>query len=288
MNKQLWLLTASTFALVLIVPGVSRAQMSYQASGNRGYGMFGQGSGLGGMYSGQYATQFSRGYVYNQDPNAGLAYQNSSGNSAYAGPLGKFGLGTGSYNNTISPYLNLLRPGSAAVNYYGIVRPMQQQQAFDWGTSYKAAEKAREDELRASQGLDRGGMGNVDWSVGYRQAQIEGEKEARIRAGEPGDTEYRDWATSYRDLELRGETKADQNRSKSRQRAANLKQAQALRELDAELSAGGNAPFVQPQLASGLQSFQGPQVPAAHRNYTHFYPSQGGPVGRLGGGAGGR
>src|SRR5262249_1747648 len=96
MNKQLWLLTASTFALILIVPGPSQAQMSYQASGNRGYGMFGQGSGLGGMYSGQYATQFGRGYVYNQDPNAGLAYQNSSDNSAYAAPLGKFGLGTGS------------------------------------------------------------------------------------------------------------------------------------------------------------------------------------------------
>jgi hypothetical protein len=276
------LLAAAAFAVWLCFPGQSQAQS--RGLGNGGTGMFGgDGSGLGGLYnSSAYGNR--RNYTFAQDPYAGAANQTS--NSSYVQTLGNYGLGSSSFGTTLSPYLNLLRSGGVVGNYVGNVRPQLNQQAQNWATQYKLAERQGEEEMRSRQGV---GQQEVrDWASGYKLAEREGEKEARIRAGEEGEPEYKDWATSYKDQEIKGEAKAEKDRSRSKQRAANLEQAKALKELDAELSASADRSVLSPSLGSGLSTYHGPGYGSQFRTYTHFYPTQGGPVGRIGGGAGSR
>jgi len=278
-------MAAAALAGCMIAPSVVNAQGNRNRLGG-GYGIFGDGSNINGSYNGSASGNFGRNYSYGQSQVGNFASQAYSGSNIQ--PLSRYGLGAnGSGNSVISPYLNLLRPGGAAVNYYGVVRPMQRQEAIngDWATSYKQAEKQGEEELRARQGLENGYQALVDWAQQYKQAEFEGEKEARRRAGENPEPEFRDWATSYKDQEIGGEAKAEKDRAKSKQRAANLRQAQALKQLEGELTGGGdtNRVVAPPSLASGLQSYHGPGVPSQFKSMTHYYPSQGQPIGRLGG-----
>ncbi len=282
------LLTAAALVSCIVLPSAARAQSQYNPIGG-GYGIFGTGSNLAGVYTGPNTSNFGRNYNYTPSQIGNFVQAAYTGSNVQ--PLGLFGLGAngaGGNSSILSPYLNLLRPGSAAVNYYSGVRPALRQNAIngDWATNFKQAEKIGEEELRARQGLENA-LVNVDWSQGYKQAEQEGEKEARRRAGENPEPEFRDWATSYKDQEIQGEAKAEKDRMKSKQRAANLRQAKELKELEAELSAGGPADqskvIAPPSLAAGLQSYHGPGYASQFRSMTHFYPSQGLPIGRIGG-----
>jgi hypothetical protein len=282
------LIAAAALASCLAVPGLSQAQSRGLTSfGNTGYGIFGgDGSGLSGQYNGGYTASFGRNYAYSTDQYSNLANVANQGGNVQT--LSRYGLGTSTYGNTLSPYLNLLRGGgsSAAVNYYGIVRPQIESQR-DWATAYKQAERQGENELRARQGLDNLTEQFQEWATQYKQAELEGEKQARIRNGEPGEAEYKDWASTYKDQEIKGEAKAEKDRSRSRQRAANLRQAQAMKELEAELTASTSGPSVTPGLDSGLTQYQPPGTASQFRSMQHYYPTQGAPVSRIGGGSGG-
>lgn len=63
---------------------------------------------------------------------------------------------------------------------------------------------------------------------------------------------------------------------KSKQRAANLRQAKELKELEADLSAGGPADqskyVAPPSLAAGLQTYHGKGTASQFRSATHYYP----------------
>lgn len=237
------LMAAAALVSCIVLPSAARAQVRTNTAFGGGYGIFGGGSNLAGVYTGVPSTGFQRNYSYTQSQVGNFTQ------SAYTGsniqPLGLYGLGAngaGGNSSILSPYLNLLRPGSAALNYYSGVRPALRQNAIngDWATNFKQAERIGEEELRAQQGLDNP-LNLVDWSKGYKEAEFEGEKEARRRAGENPEPEFRDWAVSYKDQELQGEAKAERDRMKSKQRAANLRQAKELKELEAELSAGSPA-----------------------------------------------
>lgn len=281
------IILAAALAGCMLVPSAARAQVNANRLGNSGYGIFGDGSNINGSYNGSAHSNFNRNYAYNQSQIGNYATQAYSG--SYIQPLGRFGVGangTGG-NSVISPYLNLLHSGNTAVNYYGVVRPQIRQEGIngDWATNFKQAERIGEEELRARQGLDNNNQSYIDWSLGYKQAEIEGEKEARRRAGENPEPEFRDWATSYKDQELQGEAKAEKDRAKSKQRAASLRQAKALKELEGELAGSGdpNRAVAPPSLASGLQSYHGPGYPSQFKSMTHYYPSQGQPISRIGG-----
>ncbi len=286
MNLTRLLTAAALAACFSMLPSVSQAQV-VNPNGMGGYGIFGDGSNINGVYNGA-ASSFSsnRNYAYNRSQIGN--FSQGAYNGSYIAPLGRYGLsanGTGT-NGALSPYLNLLRPGNAAINYYGLVRQAQRQEAIngDWATNFKQAERIGEEELRARQGLDVN-MSNVDWSQGYKQAEIEGEKEARRRAGENPEPEFKDWATSYKDQEIQGEAKAEKSRAKSKQRAANLRQARELKALEGELAGSSDASknAALPSLASGLQSYHGPGYPSQFKSMTHYYPSQGAPISRIGG-----
>jgi hypothetical protein len=279
-------LAAAALAGCCLVPAAAQAQTNNRGLGNNGYGIFGDGTNLNGVYNGTgSANTFRRNFAYNQNQIGN--FTNSAYGGSYIAPLGAYGLssnGTGT-NSVISPYLNLLRPGGAAINYYGLVRPQIRQEAIngDWASSFKQAEKQGEDELRARQGLEAN-MSNVDWSQGFKQAEFEGEKEARRRAGENPEPEFRDWASSYKDQEIQGEAKTEKDRAKSKQRAANLRQARALKALEGELAGSSDSSknVAPPSLASGLQSYHGPGYPSQFKSMTHYYPSQGQPISRIG------
>jgi hypothetical protein len=284
------LLAAAALSSCFSLPVAAQAQLIGRGNGNSGYGIFGDGTSLNGVYNGTgYANQFNRNFAYNQNQIGNFAQQTYSG--SYVQPLGRFGLGpngsAGQGNSALSPYLSLLKTGNAAVNYYGLVRPQMRQGGVngDWATNYKQAEKQGEEELRAQQGLDPN-LSQVDWSQGYKQAEFEGEREARRRAGENPEPEFRDWATSYKDQEIQGEAKAEKDRLKSKQRAANLRQARALKELEGDLS--GTATDVgkyvaPPTLAMGLQNSRGPLNASQFKSMRHFFPSQGLPISRIAG-----
>jgi hypothetical protein len=268
----------------MIAPSIASAQVNANRLGNSGYGIFGDGSNINGSYNGSAQGNFGRNYSYNQSQVGNYASQAYSG--SYIQPLSRYGLGANGSggNSVISPYLNLLRPGSTAVNYYGIVRPQVRQEAIngDWATNFRQAEKLGEIELRARQGLE---TDLVDWAFGHQQAFKEGEKEARRKAGENPEPEFGNWSSSYKDQEIAGEAKAEKDRARSKQRAANLRQAQALKELEGELAGGGdpNRNVAPPSLASGLQAYRGPGTASQFKSMTHYYPTQGQPVGRIGG-----
>ena len=174
-------------ASFLLLPSAAhlQSQSSNRGLANGGYGIFGDGSNINGSYNGgSYANSFNRNYAYNPSQVGNYAQQAYSG--SYIQPLGRYGIGANGGGSNLSPYLNLLRPGNTAVNYYGLVRPQLRQEGIngDWATNFKQAEKLGEDELRARQGLDPN-QSNIDWSQGYKQAEIEGEKEARRRRREP-------------------------------------------------------------------------------------------------------
>lgn len=279
------IIAAAALVGCVIAPPIANAQVNANRLGNSGYGIFGDGSSINGSYSGGAQGGFNRNYAYNQSQIGNYATQAYSG--SYIQPLSRYGIGAnGSGNSVISPYLNLLRPGNSAVNYYGIVRPQIRQEAIngDWATSFKQAERQGEEELRARQGLENNYQALVDWSQAYKQAELEGEKEARRRAGENPEPEFKDWATSYKDQEIQGEAKAEKDRARSKQRAANVRQAKALKELEGELAGSDpNRAVAPPSLASGLQSYHGPGTASQFKSMTHYYPTQGQPIGRIGG-----
>ena len=281
MNHTRLLTAAALAACFSMLPSVSQAQV-VNPRGTGGYGIFGDGTSINGVYNGTGSSFSSnRNYAYNRSQIGN--FSQGAYNGSYIAPLGRNGTGT---NGALSPYLNLLRPGNAAINYYGLVRPMQRQEGIngDWATNFKQAEKLGEEELRARQGLDTN-QSNVDWSQGFKQAELEGEKEARRRAGENPEPEFRDWATSYKDQEIQGEAKADKDRAKSKQRAANLRQARELKALEGDLAGSSDTSknAALPSLASGLQSYRGPLSSSQYKSMTHYYPSQGAPISRIGG-----
>ena len=281
--KHQGLVAAIAFAGFLAAPGLSQAQSRNLSSfGNTGYGIFGgETTGLSGQYNGGFASPFGRNFAYSTDQYANQANVANAG--GFIQTLSKYGLGTSTYGTTLSPYLNLIRGGggNAAINYFGIVRPQIQEQR-DWASAYKQAERQGEEAQRLRQGLENANEQLRDWAVAFKQAEREGEKQARVRLGEPPDTDYREWASSYKDQELKGEAKAEKDKYKSKQKAANLRQAQALKELEAELSASGPGGTVTPSLAEGLDTFHFPGTPSQFRALQHYYPSQGGPVSRIG------
>src|SRR5205814_5011830 len=103
---------------------------------------------------------------------------------------------------TVSPYLSLLRPGNAAVNYYGAVKPQLQGEGQNWASNYKIAELEGELQARARTGRDTN-KPYEDWATTFKLQEIEGEQQAKIARGEKADDAllYRDWASTYKEQE---------------------------------------------------------------------------------------
>jgi hypothetical protein len=290
--KFLRYLAAAALAACFFVPSAAQAQTNNRGLGNNGYGIFGDGSNHNGIYNGtSMNNNFRRNYSYSQSQIGNFVQGAYTG--AYITPLGAYGLGANGTGGggSLGPYMNILRYGSGGWgngNYAnggrGNYRGGDGWNGGDWATNFKQAERQGEEELRAQQGLDAN-LANVDWSQSYKQAEFEGEKEARRRAGENPEPEFRDWATSYKDQEIQGEAKMEKDRMKSKQRAANLRQANALKALEGELagSSASSKNVAPPSLASGLQSYHGALFPSQFKSMTHYYPSQGLPVSRIGG-----
>jgi hypothetical protein len=265
---------AAALASCILLPSIVQAQNANGGLGNSGYGIFGNGNNLAGIYSGSANNNnFSRNFTYN--PSQIGNYTQGAYTGSYVQPLGLYGLGANGNGNNLNLNLNLGRFGSGSINSYAGLRQFNQNSVNgDWATNYKQAERLGEEHERTLLGNGDDNFQNlIPWALGYKEAMFEGEKKARIRAGEEGEPEFRDWATSYKDQELKGEATAEKDRSKSKQRAATLRQARELKDLEAELSADPNKQVAQPSLALGLQGYHGPGYPSQIKSYTHFYPN---------------
>ena len=264
---------AAALASCILLPSIVQAQNANGGLGNSGYGIFGNGNNLAGIYSGAANNNnFNRNYNYN--PSQIGNFTQGAYTGSYVQPLGLFGVGANGSNNNSSLNLNLGRYGNGTINLnVGLRNFNQNVTTGNWATNYKQAERLGEERERTLLGNDDGNQDLIPWALGYKEAMFEGEKKARIRAGEEGEPEFRDWATSYKDQELKGEATAERDKSKSKQRAATVRQARELKDLEAELSADPNKQVAQPSLASGLQGYHGPGYPSQIKSYTHFYPN---------------
>lgn len=252
---------------LLLNPGLGAAQSGSTSSslGRSGLGIFGGQSAYGGQqnYSGFSSSRNFYQFGQSSYSNISQAYSRGTNVQTFHG------------SSNVSPYINLMRSGNAAVNYYGSVRPQVEQQYRDWATSYKLQERRAEEAEMRRRGYEDGERGAiVDWALDFKRREKEGEREARLRRGEP-DIDMGDWGDTYQEQMARGEAKA--NREKrgggNSQKANDVRTAQRLKQLEAQMGATAERNVPNPAILLGTDSFKGPGYPSHFRSYNHWYPT---------------
>jgi hypothetical protein len=257
------LLAAAALASCLSWPAAARAQ--YTAPGSSGYGIFGGGT-AGASSSFGRTGGFSQGGF-------GGASQGFSGAGGF-GRSATMGMGSGA---TFSPYLNLLRPGNAAVNYYALVRPQVQQNAINtqYATNFQQTDRLLlQQQQQARQGLDAG-LASVDLTPAAKPAAPIAQADARRRAADnTADSEVRDWAGN--------KSESASGAKEARRREASLRQARELKALEAELAVNADASKATASPGAGAPPDRIPGTPYGYRPVNHYFPNQG-TTNRLGG-----
>jgi len=253
------LLATAALAACLGVPAVASAQFNNGVAGSSGYGIFGGGtngaSGSFGRGGAMSAGGFGQGL----------------GTAGGIGRTSAVGVGSGA---TVSPYLNMLRPGNAAVNYISLVRPQLQQNAINTQNSNNFQQFQQTDRLlleqqQARQTFDPT-LANAD--LGSRRPEPVAQSEARRRASEPAESDLRDWSNNTRSQ--------DPQTKDARKREASLRQQQELKALEKELAA--SADTNKQATGTGAPADRIPGTPYGYRPINHYFPTQGG-TNRLGG-----
>ena len=263
--KSSRLLAAAALASCLSLPAVATAQYGSPA-GSSGYGIFGGGT------SGA-SSSFGRSSGFSQGGFSGSSQQGFGAGSS-AGGLGRSAVGVGA-GATVSPYLNLLRPGNAAVNYYALVRPQVQQNTLNnqYSTNFQQTDRMLlEQQQQVRQGLDPN-LSNLDLQAGNRPAAPVDPR--RRTADTAADPEVRDWANS------KGQNDPVTSKD-ARQREASARQAKELKALEAELAANADSSKAATGQGTGAPPDRIPGTPYGFRPANHYFPSQGTPN-RLGG-----
>ncbi len=262
------LLAAATLASCLSLPAAARAQFANGPAGSSGYGIFGGGTaGASGS--------FGRTSGFSQGGFGGSSSQGLGG--AAAGGAGRSAVGIGA-GTTVSPYLNMLRPGNAAVNYYSLVRPQVQQNAINTQSAMNFQQTDRlllDQQQQARQGLDPA-LANMDLTPGARRADPVAQADARRRAVDNvADPELRDFS-GKKAQDTTGSTD-------SRQRDLNSRQARELKALEAELAANSDSSKAAATgQGTGAPPDRIPGTPYGFRPANHYFPTQG-TTNRLGG-----
>jgi len=261
--KSSRLLAAATLASCLSLPAVATAQFGSPA-GSSGYGIFG--GGTAGA-----SSSFGRSSGIGQGGFGGSSQ--SFGGAAAAGGMGRSAVGIGA-GTTVSPYLNMLRPGNAAVNYYSLVRPQVQQNAINtqYANNFQQTDRLLlEQQQQVRQTLDPS-LANMDLQSAARRIDPAAQAAAQRRATDTGaDPEIRDWSG-----------KADTGTSKdAKQREASARQARELKALEAELAANADSSKASTGQGTGAPPDRIPGTPYGYRPANHYFPTQG--TNRLGG-----
>ena len=265
MRYSQFLMTAA-LAGCLGLPTAAHAQNG----GASNYGIFGGGT------TGASAFGGSRSGGFGQSQGFGGQQQGFSGSLGRSPALG------GGSSSVISPYLNLLRPGDAAINYYALVRPQIRQDALN--TQYSTYQQQTDRTLLEQQQRLRqqaaaeANLANIDLPTPTPTTPRSAPNaEARRPASDSTSAELRDWANSYKDQDSQSDLKSS-NSLQSRQRAASLRQAQELKALEAEL-AGSAAETSQnaSNAASSSQPGQPYRAPVSgnqFRSPNHYFATQ--------------
>jgi hypothetical protein len=270
-------LATAVLAGCFSIPAIAQAQFNNGGSGSSNYGIFGNGAGLNGG-----GSSFGRSSGFGQNQFGSFGQQSFGGSSP--GSFGRSGaVGVGS-SSVLSPYLNMLRPGDAAVNYYALVRPQIRQQQINVqnATSLQQTDRWISDQQqRMRQGLDTS-PSNPDVLPSPRKAEAAGQAEPRRRANDDADADFHDWSKSFKDKDPQGDAKPATD---SRQRATALRQAKELKALEDELSgkSEGTADGVQQPRTQGVQPNYVPASFSPIRPVNHYYPTQGATANRMGG-----
>lgn len=248
------LLMAAAFASFLGLPVAVNAQVTNGGSSN--YGIFGGGtsqggSGFGGSSSGQQGFG-----------NAAMGSFGRSSTTAIGSP-------------SISPYLNLTRPGNTAVNYYALVRPQVRQDAINTqvGTTIQQTDRLlnsqqqaiRQDPYAANNDLSTNALPS-----NYRKPEPAAPAAQRRRGSDDADAGFNDWA-SGKDLGLTGEVRTAED---ARQRAAALRRAKELKALEDELSgnADSTTSATPPARTAAAQPTYPPGFAAPLKPANHYFP----------------
>jgi hypothetical protein len=259
--KNSRLLATAALAACLGVPAIANAQFNNGAPGSSGYGIFGGGTnGVSG--------QFGRGSFSQGSFGQGL------GTAGGIGRTSAVGLGA---SPTVSPYLNLLRPGNAAVNYMSLVRPQIQQNAINtqYNNNFQQTDRLLLEQQRQTRQMIDPGLANADFQTDSRRPVPVAQSQARPRTAEPADSELRDWANPTKSPDA-----GSGNSREARRREANLRQQQELKALEKELAASADNSKAAGN--TGAPPDRVPGTPYGYRPINHYFPSQGG-VNRLGG-----
>jgi hypothetical protein len=262
------LLATASLAGCFSLPAIAQAQSSFGGSSN--YGIFGGGTMDGAYGGGAFGNSFGRGTGFGQ---RGFGGGSSFGSMGRQGPLG-IGMGNGS-GSTLSPYLNLLRPGNAAINYYALVRPQFRQEAINtqYSTNFQQIDRLLS-EHRLLQETEATPP-NVDLLPAPRKIAPESQSNARRQASDTADTELREWANGYGEPNSPNDAKSIKDSTQRRRRTVTARQAQELKALEDEL-AGSSSSSRDVGQTSQSPSSQPNTMPASTgsgRNPNHYFPT---------------
>jgi len=279
--KNSSLLMASALAGSLVLPAAVMAQ------GSSNYGIFGNGAGQNTGFSNAGFGNSSAGRSGFGQGQSGFAGQQSFGGAMGRSPA----IGMGSGANVVSPYLNLLRPGSsAAVNYYALVRPQIRQDQINtqYSNNIQQADRMLQNQQQWLNQNVEPYLNNTEAmpAIGRTPEPTTSQPtEQRRRVTQNADTGFHDWATDFKDQGA----PADSRSMDSRQREAKARQARELKELEKELlgetpPAGTSTTQAQTPTQQG-QARTAPTFPAPvglSRSANHYFPKQGGSSNRTG------
>jgi hypothetical protein len=240
---------ASSFGLPIAV----QAQVT---NGSASYGIFGGGTPQGG---------------------GGFGVSSSGQQGLGTGAVGSFGRSSTSALTppTLSPYLNLARTGNAAVNYYALVRPQVQQNAFNTqvGTSIQQTDRLLYSQHQTARpAYDPYGANELAPNAlpsNSRTPEPAAPAAQRRRASDDADAGPKDWASGAKDSGFTGDVGTGED---ARQRAASLRRAKELKALEDELSGNADSSTTPPARTAGAQPTYPPGLAAMLRPANHYFP----------------
>jgi hypothetical protein len=261
------LLVTAALAGSLGLPVAVQAQVSNGGSSN--YGIFGGGTNNGS------GSGFGRSSGFGPNQSSGFGQQSFGGSTA--GGFGRSAaIGVGS-SPTLSPYLNLLRPGSTAVNYYSGVRPQIHQDLVNTQNANSIQQTDRfliDQQQRLRQTQDPNLANENSPLQGNRVAEPAVQTAQRRRVNDPADADFHDWASDFKGQTTQGDARTSMD---SRQRAANLRRAAELKALEKELEGNADSSTnpTPPAQTSGQQPNNVLINPNLLRPANHYYPTPG-------------
>jgi hypothetical protein len=228
-------------------------------------GMFGGGTYGNSVTSGR---SWNRGGFMRYSPNQIGRYQGYNGQTAELFS-----------RQTVSPYLNLVgaRGTSAAVQYFGIVRPQIEQNYGEWANDFRMMQL--EGEIRKNRQTNSELEGDLrrygDWAQAFQRYQMEGEEAKRNLLGQGGDEGdlVGDWAETYPQRVRAGEEQAAQRGRRATRYRNEVDADRQLKDFYREVT-GPSAPSASiPFPSLGLGGYRGTDLRSRFDSYSHYYPN---------------